>query len=178
MDEPEGDSDLWKSDPPAPPGNERCSTKHMSIVFSWDDILYSKWPELLREFLAWLTNQALHNHNNYDILAHFAIHLTGVLRDWGISLSEIDQVNFFSKELSEAIRIMHQFFIGDPEDFRELKRREFFQWKCCIWHEYPAVCFYQFREKRILVYKVPRTWHIYQLSWGKKYFICLFLLAF
>lgn len=35
---------------------------------------------------------------------------------------EIDHVSFLSQDLVAAARMIHQFFIGDVEDLKELKR--------------------------------------------------------
>ncbi|KAG8482389.1 hypothetical protein CXB51_027288 [Gossypium anomalum] len=56
----------------------------------------------------------------------------GMLRDWWNSINQHDQMQFLVfQDLSEPIRILHQHFIGNPEDLLVLRRREFYARKCC-----------------------------------------------
>ncbi|KAL4332463.1 hypothetical protein GQ457_07G012840 [Hibiscus cannabinus] len=56
---------------------------------------------------------------------------TGTLRDWWNSLSQSDQVAFLTKQnFSEIIQVLHTFFLGNQEDIKTLKRKEFFKRMC------------------------------------------------
>ncbi|KAG8472716.1 hypothetical protein CXB51_034748 [Gossypium anomalum] len=77
-------------------------------------------------------NQKLKEDSNYNILMEFVSRFTGMLRDWWNSINQHDQMQFLVfQDLSEPIRILHQHFIGNPEDLLVLRRREFYARKCC-----------------------------------------------
>ncbi len=42
-------------------------------------------------------------------------------------MTEADQTAFLVMVLAESIRWMHVFLVGQPDDLKELKRREFFE---------------------------------------------------
>ncbi len=42
-----------------------------------------------------------------------------------------DQTNFLCQNSAEVIQIKCVFFVGNPDDLKELKRREFFKRKYC-----------------------------------------------
>ncbi len=46
-------------------------------------------------------------------------------------MSEQDQTSFLLLAPAEAIRWMHIYFVGNPDDLKELKRQELFERKCC-----------------------------------------------
>ncbi|KAG8502654.1 hypothetical protein CXB51_001139 [Gossypium anomalum] len=99
--------------------------------FTIDDLPPEKWPARLQEFYSWLETRKLKEESNYNILMEFVSRFTGMLRDWWNSINQHDQMQFLVfQDLSEPIRILHQHFIGNPEDLLVLRRREFYARKC------------------------------------------------
>ncbi|OWM70379.1 hypothetical protein CDL15_Pgr027335 [Punica granatum] len=92
-----------------------------NIVFTLDNILYSKWLNRLHEFLAYFSQGALVTQNNHDILADFVARFVEILRNWWTIMGEADKVYFLCQNLAEAIRLMHVAFIRNPDDLKELK---------------------------------------------------------
>ncbi|KAL4388578.1 hypothetical protein GQ457_09G008110 [Hibiscus cannabinus] len=101
-------------------------------VFTIDDIPSDRWAQRFQEFQAWMDTQKLTRESNYEILTEFVSRLTGTLRDWWTSVGEADQVTFLTRQsFSEIIKLLHTIFLGNQEDVKTLKRREFFKRKCC-----------------------------------------------
>ncbi|PKI70562.1 hypothetical protein CRG98_009067 [Punica granatum] len=103
----------------------------MNFVFTLDDIPYSKWSDRLQEFLAYLTTRTITIPNNQELVSEFVSRFTGTLRNWWTRLTEQDRIQFLIRNPVEVIHILHVHFIGHLEDLRELKRKEFFERKCC-----------------------------------------------
>ncbi|KAK8283761.1 hypothetical protein V6Z12_D08G115900 [Gossypium hirsutum] len=120
------------------PSNAR-SAPHVSTtktVFTLDDIPINKGPERLQEFYAWLDTRRLTEESQYNILSEFVSRFTGMLKDWWNSVTQADQLQFLVlTDFSQAIRIIHSYFIGNPDDLLTLKRREFFKRKCCSYQK-------------------------------------------
>ncbi|KAK8563661.1 hypothetical protein V6N12_035804 [Hibiscus sabdariffa] len=101
-------------------------------IFTLDDIPSTRWPQRFQEFHAWMDTQKLTRESNYEILTEFVSRFTGTLRDWWNSLSQQDQVAFLTRQnFSEIMQILHTFFLGNQEDMKTLKRKEFFKRRCC-----------------------------------------------
>ncbi|KAK8535314.1 hypothetical protein V6N12_056836 [Hibiscus sabdariffa] len=112
-----------------PPLFQINSGKH---IFTLDDIPSTRWPQRFQEFHAWMDTQKLTRESNYEILTEFVSRFTGTLRDWWNSLSQQDQVAFLTRQnFSEIMQILHTFFLGNQEDIKTLKRKEFFNRRCC-----------------------------------------------
>ncbi|KAK8575414.1 hypothetical protein V6N12_063087 [Hibiscus sabdariffa] len=112
-----------------PPPFQINSGKH---IFTLDDIPSTRWPQRFQEFQAWMDTQKLTRESNYEILTEFVSRFTGILRDWWNSLSQPDQVAFLTRQsFLEVLQILHTFFLGNQEDVKTLKRKEFFKRKCC-----------------------------------------------
>ncbi|KAK8515574.1 hypothetical protein V6N12_075610 [Hibiscus sabdariffa] len=129
----EGEVDPMDTDAPpsasAPPPFQINSGKH---TFTLDDIPSTRWPQRLQEFQAWMDTQKLTRESNYEILSEFVSRFTGMLRDWWNTLSQPDQVVFLTRQsFPEVIQILHTFFLGNQEDLKTLKKKEFFKRKCC-----------------------------------------------
>ncbi|KAK9011413.1 hypothetical protein V6N11_044264 [Hibiscus sabdariffa] len=77
--------------------------------FTLDDIPSTRWPQRFQEFHAWMDTQKLTRESNYEILTEF-----------------VSRQNF-----SEAMQILHTFFLGNQEDIKTLNRKEFLKRKCC-----------------------------------------------
>ncbi|KAK8999124.1 hypothetical protein V6N11_070301 [Hibiscus sabdariffa] len=113
----------------APPPFQINSGKH---TFTLDDIPSMRWPQRLQEFQAWMDTQKLTRESNYEILSEFVSRFTGMLRDWWNTLSQLDQVAFLTRQsFPEVLQILHTFFLGNQEDLKTLKKKEFFKRKCC-----------------------------------------------
>ncbi|KAL4385202.1 hypothetical protein GQ457_15G008620 [Hibiscus cannabinus] len=113
----------------APPPFQINSGKH---IFTLDDIPSTRWPQRFQEFHAWMDTQKLTRESNYEILTEFVFMFTGTLRDWWNSLSQPDQVVFLTRQyFSEIMQVLQTFFLGNQEDIKTLKRKEFFKRKCC-----------------------------------------------
>ncbi|KAK8568400.1 hypothetical protein V6N12_006953 [Hibiscus sabdariffa] len=113
----------------APPLFQINSGKH---IFTLDDIPSRRWPQRFQEFHAWMDTQKLTRESNYEILTEFISRFTGTLKDWWNSLSQPDQVAFLTRQnFSEIMQVLHTFFLGNQEDIKTLKRKEFFKRKCC-----------------------------------------------
>ncbi|KAK8494421.1 hypothetical protein V6N12_055674 [Hibiscus sabdariffa] len=113
----------------APPPFQINSGKH---TFTLDDIPSTRWPQRLQEFQAWMDTQKLTRESNYEILSEFVSRFTGMLRDWWNTLSQPDQVVFLTRQsFPEVLQILHTFFLGNQEDLKTLKKKEFFKRKCC-----------------------------------------------
>ncbi|KAK8596538.1 hypothetical protein V6N12_065024 [Hibiscus sabdariffa] len=114
---------------PTPPLFQINSGKH---IFTLDDIPSTRWPQRFQEFHAWMDTQKLTRESNYEILTEFVSRFTGTLRDWWNSLSQQDQVAFLTRQnFSKIMQILHTFFLGNQEDMKTLKRKEFFKRRCC-----------------------------------------------
>ncbi|KAK8971827.1 hypothetical protein V6N11_075654 [Hibiscus sabdariffa] len=113
----------------APPPFQINSGKH---TFTLDDIPSTRWPQRLQEFQAWMDTQKLTRESNYEILSEFVSRFTGMLRDWWNTLSQPDQVVFLTRQsFLEVLQILHKFFLGNQDDLKTLKKKEFFKRKCC-----------------------------------------------
>ncbi|KAK8555333.1 hypothetical protein V6N12_009481 [Hibiscus sabdariffa] len=112
-----------------PPLFQINSGKH---IFTLYDIPSTRWPQRFQEFHAWMDTQKLTRESNYEILTEFVSRFTGTLRDWWNSLSQQDQVAFLTRQnFSEIMQILHTFFLGNQEDIKTLKRKEFSKRRCC-----------------------------------------------
>ncbi|KAE8719974.1 hypothetical protein F3Y22_tig00109923pilonHSYRG00045 [Hibiscus syriacus] len=101
-------------------------------VFTLDDILVSRWSQRFQEFHSWMETQKLTRDSNYDILTEFVSRFTRVLRDWWMPIPQGDQMQFLvQQDFATVIRVMHNCFLGNPDDIKTLKRKEFFKRKCC-----------------------------------------------
>ncbi|KAK8506378.1 hypothetical protein V6N12_034114 [Hibiscus sabdariffa] len=112
-----------------PPLFQINSGKH---IFTLDDIPSTRWPQRFQEFHAWMDTQKLTRESSYEILTEFVSRFTGTLRDWWNSLSQPNQVAFLTRQnFSEIMQVLHTFFLGNQEDIKTLKRKEFFKRRCC-----------------------------------------------
>ncbi|KAK8493539.1 hypothetical protein V6N12_055104 [Hibiscus sabdariffa] len=113
----------------APPPFQINSGKH---IFTLDDIPCTRWPQRLQEFQAWMDTQKLTRESNYEIISEFIFRFTGILRDWWNTLSQPDQVVFLTRQsFPEVLQILHTFFLGNQEDLKTLKKKEFFKRRSC-----------------------------------------------
>ncbi|KAH9658157.1 hypothetical protein KPL70_023380 [Citrus sinensis] len=67
-----------------------------------------------------------------SILREFATRFTGALRDWFDSLGNYRQLQFVQlPEVSSALAVIHDQFLGDPSAVFEAARRDYLNMKCC-----------------------------------------------
>ncbi|KAK8360347.1 hypothetical protein V6Z12_A04G157100 [Gossypium hirsutum] len=101
-------------------------------TFTIDDLPPAKWSDRIQEFHSWLETRKFTEDSNYNILMEFVSRFTGMLKDWWNSINQHDQMQFLVlQDLAQPIRIIHQYFVGNPQDLLTLKRREFYKRKCC-----------------------------------------------
>ena len=67
-----------------------------------------------------------------SILREYATRFTGALRDWFDSLGQYRQLQFVQlPEVSSALAVIHDQFLGDPSTVFEAARRDYLNMKCC-----------------------------------------------
>ncbi|KAH9724596.1 hypothetical protein KPL70_007545 [Citrus sinensis] len=67
-----------------------------------------------------------------SVLREFATHFTGALRDWFDSLGHYRQLQFVDLlEVSSALAVLHDQFLGDISVVFEAARRDYLNMKCC-----------------------------------------------
>ncbi|KAH9716958.1 hypothetical protein KPL71_021647 [Citrus sinensis] len=82
------------------------------------------------------TNPPSHKSSNgattQSVLREFATRFTGALRDWFDSLGPYRQLQFVDlPEVSSALAVLHDQFLGDPSAVFEAARRDYLNMKCC-----------------------------------------------
>ncbi|KAL4310549.1 hypothetical protein GQ457_01G014840 [Hibiscus cannabinus] len=101
-------------------------------TFTLDDIPTTRWSQRFQEFQAWMETQKLTRESNFDILSEFVSRFTGLLRDWWNTVGQPDQVFFLTRQsFHEVLQILHTVFLGSQDDLKVLKKKEFFERKCC-----------------------------------------------
>ncbi|KAH9705019.1 hypothetical protein KPL70_011708 [Citrus sinensis] len=101
--------------------------------FTFDDIPAAKWRERLSEMAAWIDLQMLRaNATTTSVLRELATRFTGSLRDWFDTLGEYRQLQFVQlPNVSSALSIIHEQFIGESVAVFEAARRDYLNMKCC-----------------------------------------------
>ncbi|KAH9657968.1 hypothetical protein KPL70_023295 [Citrus sinensis] len=101
--------------------------------FTFDDLPSHKWRERLTEMSAWIDLQMLRpGATTQSVLREFATRFTGALRDWFDSLGQYRQLQFVQlPEVSSALAIIHDQFLGDPSTVFKAARRDYLNMKCC-----------------------------------------------
>ena len=67
-----------------------------------------------------------------SVRREFATRFTGALTDWFDSLGQYRQLQFVQlPEVSSALAILHDQFLGDPAAAFEAARRDYLSMKCC-----------------------------------------------
>ncbi|OWM76969.1 hypothetical protein CDL15_Pgr011694 [Punica granatum] len=64
-------------------------------------------------------------------MSDFVSRLTRTLRNRWTGLTEQEQVQFIVSSPTEVVHILYVYFVELPGDLKELKRKEFFERKCC-----------------------------------------------
>ncbi|KAH9650228.1 hypothetical protein KPL70_026289 [Citrus sinensis] len=101
--------------------------------FTFDDLPSHKWRDCLNEMSAWIDLQMLRpGATTQLVLREFATRFTGALRDWFDSLGRYRQLQFVDlPEVSSALAVLHDQFLGDPSAVFEDARRDYPNMKCC-----------------------------------------------
>ncbi|KAH9802413.1 hypothetical protein KPL71_001373 [Citrus sinensis] len=101
--------------------------------FTFDDLLSHKWHDRLNEMSAWIDLQMLRpGATTQSVLREFTTRFTGALRDWFDSLGRYRQLQFMDlPEVSSALAVLHDQFLGDPSAVFEVARRDYLNMKCC-----------------------------------------------
>ncbi|KAH9657922.1 hypothetical protein KPL70_023277 [Citrus sinensis] len=101
--------------------------------FTFDDLPSHKWRDRLNEMSAWIDLQMLRpGATTQSVLREFATRFTGALRDWFDSLGNYRQLQFVQlPEVSSALAVIHDQFLGDPSAVFEAARRDYVNMKCC-----------------------------------------------
>ncbi|KAH9698124.1 hypothetical protein KPL71_023892 [Citrus sinensis] len=101
--------------------------------FTFDDLPSHKWRDRLNEMSAWIDLQMLRpGATTQSVLREFATRFTSALRDWFDSLGKYRQLQFVDLlEVSIALAVLHDQFLGDPSAVFEAARRDYLNMKCC-----------------------------------------------
>ncbi|KAH9801896.1 hypothetical protein KPL71_001194 [Citrus sinensis] len=101
--------------------------------FTFDDLPSHKWRDRLNEMSAWIDLQMLRpGATTQSVLREFATRFTGALRDWFDSLGRYRQLQFLDlPEVSSALAVLHDQFLGDPSAVFKAARRDYLNMKCC-----------------------------------------------
>ncbi|KAH9649380.1 hypothetical protein KPL70_025958 [Citrus sinensis] len=121
---------------PPPAQTQTGSTSQKSSNgpwFTFDDLPSHKWRDRLNEMSAWIDLQMLRpGAITQLVLREFATRFMGALRDWFDSLGRYRQLQFIDlPEVSSALAVLHDQFLGDPSAVFEAARRDYLNMKCC-----------------------------------------------
>ncbi|KAH9716896.1 hypothetical protein KPL71_021629 [Citrus sinensis] len=119
--------------PTQAPTNPSSQKSSNGPWFTFDDLPSHKWRDRLNEMSAWIDLQMLRpGATTQSILSEFATRFTGALRDWFDSLGQYRQLQFVDLlEVSSALAVLHDEFLGDPSAVFEAARRDYLNLKCC-----------------------------------------------
>ncbi|KAH9734655.1 hypothetical protein KPL71_017445 [Citrus sinensis] len=119
--------------PPPTQTNPSSQKSSNGPWFTFDDLPSHKWRDRLNEMSAWIDLQMLRpGATTQSVLREFATRFTGALRDWFDSLGQYRQLQFVDlPEVSSALAVFHDQFLGDPSAVFEAARRDYLNMKCC-----------------------------------------------
>ncbi|KAH9752122.1 hypothetical protein KPL71_014573 [Citrus sinensis] len=155
--------------PPSAQTNPSSQKSSNGPWFTFDDLPSHKWRDQLNEMSAWIDLQMLRPRaTTQSVLREFATRFTGALRDWFDSLGQYRQLQFVDlPEVSSALAVLHDQFLGDPSVVFEAARRDYLNMKCCSLNAKDL----DFRYKRmsLLFYKLngfnePTLKHVFLAS--------------
>ncbi|KAH9680193.1 hypothetical protein KPL71_026462 [Citrus sinensis] len=137
--------------------------------FTFDDLPSHKWRDRLNEMSAWIDLQMLRpGAITQSVLREFATRFTGALRDWFDSLGNYRQLQFVQlPEVSSALAVIHDQFLGDPSAVFEAARRDYLNMKCCSLNTKDLDFYY--KRMSLLFYKLngfnePTLKHVFLAS--------------
>ncbi|KAH9704985.1 hypothetical protein KPL70_011692 [Citrus sinensis] len=101
------------------------------LWFTFDDLPSHKWRDRLNEMSAWIDLQMLRpGAITQSVLKEFTTRFTSALRDWFDSLGRYRQSQFVDlPEVSSALAVLHDQFLGDPSAVFEAARRDYLNMK-------------------------------------------------
>ncbi|KAH9671207.1 hypothetical protein KPL70_017272 [Citrus sinensis] len=118
---------------------------------------------------AWIDLQMLRpGATTQSVLREFATHFTGALRDWFDSLGLYCQLQLVDlPEVSSALAVLHDQFLGDPSVVFEAARRDYLNMKCCSLNAKDLDFYY--KRMSLLFYKLngfnePTLKHVFLAS--------------
>ncbi|KAH9698112.1 Endonuclease [Citrus sinensis] len=119
--------------PPPTQTNPSSQKSSNGPWFTFDDLPSHKWRNRLNEMSAWIDLQMLRpGATTQSVLREFATRFTGALRDWFDSLGQYRQLQFVDlPEVSSALAVLHDQFLGDPSAVFEAAKRDYLNMKCC-----------------------------------------------
>ncbi|KAH9734801.1 hypothetical protein KPL71_017513 [Citrus sinensis] len=119
--------------PPPAQTNPSSQKSSNGPWFTFDDLPSHKWRDRLNEMSAWIDLQMLRTGaTTQSVLREFATRFTGALRDWFDLLGQYRQLQFVDlPEVSSALAVLHDQFLGDPSAVFEDARRDYLNMKCC-----------------------------------------------
>ncbi|KAH9680006.1 hypothetical protein KPL71_026369 [Citrus sinensis] len=119
--------------PPPTQTNPSSQKSSNGPWFTFDDLPSHKWRDRLNEMSAWIDFQMLRpGATTQSVLREFATRFMGALRDWFDSLGQYRQLQFVDlPEVSSALAVLHDQFLGDPSAVFEAARRDYLNMKCC-----------------------------------------------
>ncbi|KAH9801878.1 hypothetical protein KPL71_001190 [Citrus sinensis] len=103
-----------------------------------------------------------------SVLREFATRFTGALRDWFDSLGRYRQLQFVDlPEVSSALAVLHDQFLGDPSAVFEAARRDYLNMKCCSFNAKDLD--FHYKRMSLLFYKLngfnePTLKHVFLAS--------------
>ncbi|KAH9792659.1 hypothetical protein KPL71_004218 [Citrus sinensis] len=137
--------------------------------FTFDDLPSHKWRDRLNEMSAWIDLQMLRpGATTQSVLREFATRFTGALRDWFDSLGNYRQLQFVQlPEVSSALAVIHDQFLGDPSAVFEAARRDYLNMKCCSLNAKDL--YFHYKRMSLLFYKLngfnePTLKHVFLAS--------------
>ncbi|KAH9734684.1 hypothetical protein KPL71_017452 [Citrus sinensis] len=119
--------------PPPAQTNPSSQKSSNGPWFTFDDLPSHKWRDRLNEMSAWIDLQMLRTGaTTQSVLREFATRFMGALRDWFDSLGQYRQLQFVDlPEVSSALAVLHDQFLGHPSAVFEAARRDYLNMKCC-----------------------------------------------
>ncbi|KAH9716984.1 hypothetical protein KPL71_021659 [Citrus sinensis] len=119
--------------PPPAQTNPSSQKSSNGPWFTFDDLPSHKWRDRPNEMSTWIDLQMLRlGATTQLVLREFATRFTGALRDWFDSLGQYRQLQFVDlPEVSSALAVLHDQFLGDPFAVFEAARRDYLNMKCC-----------------------------------------------
>ncbi|KAH9780659.1 hypothetical protein KPL71_008162 [Citrus sinensis] len=152
-----------------PPPAQNSQKPSNGPWFTFDDIPSSKWRERLTEMSAWIDLQMLWaGATTQSVLREFATRFTGALRDWFDSLGQYRQLQFVQlPEVSSALVVIHDQFLGDPSAVFEAACRDYLNMKCYSLNA--KVLDFHYKRMSLLFYKLngfnePTLKHVFLAS--------------
>ncbi|KAH9724586.1 hypothetical protein KPL70_007540 [Citrus sinensis] len=134
IDQEMPESSATNQPPPAQTQSSPSNQKSLNGPwFTFDDLPSHKWRDRLNEMSAWIDLQMLRlGATTQSVLREFATRFTGALRDWFDFLGRYRQLQFVDlPEVSIALAVLHDQFLGDPSAVFEAACRDYLNMKCC-----------------------------------------------